>query len=250
MYRYLAWAGVLLLSFSSAVSTAAEAGEHRDKRALEVLEQMSSFKASLEAFRITGTSSRDVRLNAGLMMAVTEQVDVLLQRPGSINYSSFDGREYRRLILADGQLALSDSETATYATATVPKELDEALDVALDVYEIDLPLMDLMHKNVAERLLSSNDAVYYLGDRQRVGGVDCHQIAIRTEDVDVQLWVAQEGDPLPRKLVITDKWEGGAPRFVGRLQWDTSPDIPDGTFQFVPDEGAARIQFINTIADE
>jgi hypothetical protein len=85
--------------------------------------------------------------------------------------------------------------------------------------------------------------VLYLTDKSRVGGIDCHHLAIRAEEVDVQLLV-QEGDsPLPCKMIITAKWEAGSPRFNAYMNWNTEPDFAAGIFEFAPPADAVQIQF-------
>ena len=68
-------------------------------------------------------------------------------------------------------------------------------------------------------------------------------MAIRLADADVQIWVQQGDTPLPRRMMITSKWEGGSPRFIADLQWQQKPKIAPGTFDFSAPEGASEIQF-------
>jgi hypothetical protein len=125
----------------------------------------------------------------------------------------------------------------------VPGGLDAGMEYALETLGIDAPLMDLIYQDSFSRLAGTTDPVLYLTDKSRVGGVDCHQLAIRVEDADVQLLV-QEGDsPLPRRMIITAKWEAGSPRFNAQMNWNTQPDFAEGTFEFAPPADAVQIQF-------
>jgi hypothetical protein len=63
--------------------------------------------------------------------------------------------------------------------------------------------------------------------------------------VDFQVWVAQGGEPLPRRIVITYKDETGQPQFWADLSnWNLAPDVSDALFAFAPPNGAERIQFL------
>ena len=64
---------------------------------------------------------------------------------------------------------------------------------------------------------------------------------------DVQIWIASEGRPLPGKLVISSKWEGGSPRFVAFFKWDTDPAFEPDLFTFDPPDGAVRIEFLSDL---
>jgi len=91
--------------------------------------------------------------------------------------------------------------------------------------------------------------VLYLTGKSRVGGANCHHIAIRSPEVDIQLWVEEGDKPLPRQLILTSKWEGGTPRFVARMQWDLEPDFSNSDFEFTAPEGATRIDFVPTTVE-
>ena len=103
--------------------------------------------------------------------------------------------------------------------------------------------MDLVYKDAFTRLAGTTDPVIYLTGKSRVGGVDCHQLAIRVKDADVQMWVQEGNHPLPRRMMITDKWEAGSPRSSAHMNWKTRPDIAQGAFEFEPPEDSVQIQF-------
>ena len=125
----------------------------------------------------------------------------------------------------DGLLNVYSGKDKFYAQTTIPKELDSMLDFAVNEVGIDAPLLDFVSANVADDLLQDAEDVRYLGT-SLIRDEIFHHIGIRTADVDMQIWVALEGRPLPGKLVISSKWEGGSPRFVAFFKWDTAPRFP------------------------
>ena len=158
--------------------------------------------------------------------------------------NSFDGEANKGLFFNDGLLTVYNSENMFYAQADIPKEIDAAMTFALEELEVEAPFMDLLYKDGASRLLGAEETILYLTGKSRIGGVDCHHIAIRGSEVDVQLWVEEGDRPVPRKIVITSKWKGGAPRFVANLFWDTNPKFEPGFFEFKAPEGATKIEFV------
>ena len=103
--------------------------------------------------------------------------------------------------------------------------------------------MDLIRKDTKNGLIGPQHSVIYLTDKARVDGVDCHHIAIRGPETDVQLWV-QEGDkPVPRRFVLTSKWEGGSPRHSAHMNWQTEMELDPGIFEFKAPEGSMNIGF-------
>ncbi len=246
LHRLLA---VLLLAISVAVP-ASEVGPRRDARALELLRQMSSYKDSLIAYSVKGETSADIRLAEGLIVSNLSTITVVVSQPGSMHFRSQNGERDRELFVNGGTLSLSDSSSGDYVQLKVPADLDSALGLALDKHDIDLPLMDLVRTDTASHLLAPGDEALYLGNQRIVSGVKCHLIVIRTAELDVQVWIEDSKHPLPRRIILTSKWEGGSPRFVGNMQWNTKPDIKPETFKFTPAENASRIDFVTAEPDQ
>jgi hypothetical protein len=78
-----------------------------------------------------------------------------------------------------------------------------------------------------------------------VGGVKCHHLAFRGNEVDWQIWIEEGDKPLPKKFIVTSKWMTGAPQFTVTIKsWNLSPKLTDDMFTFVPPKGAQKIDFI------
>lgn len=222
------------------------AGEH-DERAIEVLKAWNNYQATLNAVVIRGTSLQDARLGAGLVVSNSEEITVSLKKPASLHLKQFDGVNTMEIFFHNGQLTTFDSGLGYYAQADVPKDLGAALDFSLEEMGVDAPLMDLVRANVFDQLAEIADSILYLSDQSLVAGAYCHQIAIRGTDLDVQLWIQKGEIPVPRRIMITNKWEGGAPRFVAEMDWTTAAKIDDSEFVFKAPEGARQIEFITSL---
>lgn len=232
---------VLLTAF--VFSTQAADVQH-DAKAIEVLERMVAYKSTLDQVVITGVTSTDARLWEGLMVSNTEEVTVSISRPGSMRITSFDGEATKGLFFDTGLLTFFNSANMLYAQAEIPEEIDAAMEFAMEELDIEAPLMDLIYQDAGSRLMTSDATILYLVDKARVGGVDCHHLAIRGAEIDIQLWVEEGDRPLPRQFMFTSKWEGGSPRFIANLSWETDPDFEPDFFEFKAPEGATKIRFI------
>jgi hypothetical protein len=230
----LSWPGLLLAQGAEPL---------RDEQAISVLKEMSTLLAGLEQFTVMGEGSADARLDAGLIVANPIEVTMKVNRPGSLQISRFDGLETQYLYVNEGTLTLYQTANGFYGSAEVPAGIEAAMTFALEDLGIEAPLMDLLHDDVLQHLAGSSDPVMYLTGSSRVAGINCHHIAIRNPEVDIQLWVEEGPRPLPRQMILTSKWDAGAPRFVARLDWDLEPRFTDIEFKFVPPEGATRIEF-------
>jgi hypothetical protein len=218
-------------------------GVRQDARAMDVLKKMSAYKETLDRVVIHSVSLTDARMGAGLMVSNSTEAKVSIDRPGSMLISSFDGVQNKELYFHDGTLTVFNSERGFYAQASIPREIEAAMEFALEELEVEAPLMDLIYRDASVHMIGSQETVLYLTDKARVAGTDCHHIAIRADEVDVQLWVEEGERPLVRKIMITSKWEGGSPRFVANIKWDVEPDFKSDLFEFKAPEGSINIGF-------
>lgn len=61
----------------------------------------------------------------------------------------------------------------------------------------------------------------------------CDHLAFRQAAIDWQLWVEKER-ALPRKVLITTRYEVGEPQWQATLDWNLAPTIDASTFVFQP----------------
>jgi len=224
-----------------AFATSASAQEVDAK---ELLEQMSAEIAGLDSFIVHGDAYADARLDAGQIIEHSSQVTLRLRRePGAIRITNRYAENTKEIFFNDGSLSVYSTNDNFYAQTEIPKGVDSMLDFAVNEVGIEAPLLDFVSANVADSLLQDAEDVRYLGI-SLIRDEIFHHIGIRTADVDIQIWVASEGRPLPGKLVISSKWEGGSPRFVAFFNWDTDPAFPHDLFRFEPPDGAVAVGFL------
>ena len=229
------------------------ADEHlirQDSKAIEVIQNMSTFTSSLDQAVIKGFSTADARLPAGLMVSNTAEGTITYRRPGSLRMTQFDGLQRKEIVFHDGKFTVFGTERNYYAQASLPENIDAALEYAIKDLELDLPLIELVYQDASKLLIRSGATIIYLTDKARINGVDCHHIAIRDDEIDYQLWVEEGARALPRQIMMTSKWEGGAPRFIANLSWDTNAEIDPAVFTFTPPEGSINIGFTGRINQE
>jgi hypothetical protein len=81
-------------------------------------------------------------------------------------------------------------------------------------------------------------------EQAQIAGVSCDHIALRGDQADLQLWVAQGNRPLLQRVVITYRREDGRPQFWANFtEWNLAPKVPDSLFAFTPPKGAVKIAF-------
>jgi hypothetical protein len=243
--RVLVLAAILLM-LAGVCTTASAAEDQKDAKALEVLNQMAAYTQSLDQISIKGEVFADARLDAGLLVSNSSEIEIKVDRPNSIYMKSFDGVNTKNIFIHKGELTIFNSGTNFYAHAKVPDNIEDAMQHAIDEYGLDMPLADLIFADSAIGLITDQDTVLYLTDKSRIGGVDCHHIAVRGDEIDLQLWVAEGDKPTPRKISMTMKWEGGSPRHTALMEFSPATDMDQKVFEFKPPEGAQEIKFVGS----
>ena len=232
----------LTATIAVSVFTISESAQVVDAKLL--LEQMSAEIAGLDSFIVHGDAYADARLDAGQIIEHASQVTLRLRRqPGSIRITNRNSEDTKEIFFDDGLLSVFSSSDNFYAQTEIPKGVESMLDFAVNEVGVEAPFLDFVSANIADDFLQDADDVRYLGT-SLIRDEIFHHIGIRSQDVDVQIWIATEGRSLPGKLVISSKWEGGSPRFVAFFKWDVAPTFPRDLFKFEPPDDAVEIEFL------
>ena len=212
-----------------------------------LLKQMGAEIAGLDSFILNGDAYADARLAAGQIIEHSSQVSLRLRRnPGAIHITNRDTENTKEIFFADGLLSVYSKTGNFYAQREIPKGLQAMLDFAVNEAGIEAPLLDFVSANIADDLVKDAEAVDYLGT-SLIRGEVFHHIGIRSQDVDVQIWIATQGPPLPGKLAISLKWEGGSPRVVAFFDWKINPDFPSNSFRVEPPDDALGVRFLTDL---
>lgn len=210
----------------------------------QLLRKMSDYLAGLEQLRVQTENSLEVILRSGQKILYDSPAECLIQRPNKL-YAERKGDIVNQKFYYDGKtLTLYNPDQKYYATVEAPPTIEDMLDfarVSLDVYA---PGGDLLYKDAYRVLMEDVVSGFYVGE-SIVGGIKCHHLAFKGNEVDWQIWIEDGDKPLPKKFIITTKWMTGAPQFTLSVKkWDLSPKFSEGAFTFVPPKDAQRIDFV------
>ena len=246
-------AALLLLAGGCAAPTAGpreDSAAGVDPKAAETLKQMGDLMAGAKAMFCRVQALIDRQQDTGQLVQFSRTTEITAVRPD---------RLYAKTIADDGAWAAwYDGKTLTllargpntYATEQVPGRIGEMLDTMADKYDLVMPMADLLVPDVRESLLANVDAGFYMGIRS-VGDRKCHHLLFRQENIDWQIWIDADGQPLPRKLVITYKLEPGQPQYVATFDdWNLSPTVSAETFAFSAPAGAEAVTMPSLLGKE
>ena len=221
-----------------------EAMQSIDPKADKILKQMSGFLDSLDQFSFHAENTTDQLWTSGQKLQFSKAVDVFVKRPDLLR-ANVRGDIVSQEFYYDGRtITLFSKNVNYYASLKAPPDIEGALDHAIDAFDLEVPLTVLIYRNSYAMLTESAQSGFYAG-LHSVDGIKCHHLAFTHDDMDVQLWIENSKTPLPRKLIITEKWVAGAPQFTARLtKWDLSPQLKESLFSFVPPDKAEKIEFV------
>jgi hypothetical protein len=221
------------------------AGFSEDNRAADRLRTMAAFLTGAQRVSVTIDSAYDVVQTSGEKIEFGERRVVTLRRPDRARIDVVGRDGSHRGVLFDGtQLAVFDLDQKVYATVSKPGTVDAAFDYFVRDLDMRVPLRELLSANLPQQLKDVLGHTRLVGEEQ-LGGIATDHIAFRGDTADVQLWIPRQGDPLPKRIVITYRLAEGQPQFkADRGPWNLSPDVPDTLFVFTPATGAEQIPIL------
>ena len=200
----VAWALTLwLLSTPGHAQQPSAANPEMDEQAMAVLQRMSEFLAQAQRFSVTVDTGFDVVQDSGQKIEFGETRQIVLRRPDRVRIEATKRNGSKSRMFFDGKdTAAFNTKENVYATVARPGTVDEAIAYFLNDLDMRLPLAELLSSQLTKTLAEHVRAAAYVESSQ-IAGVPCDHLALRGDQADLQLWVAQGNQPLPRRLVIT-----------------------------------------------
>ena len=232
----------VLAAADTPTTTAAE----QDPEAKALLMKMAEFMAKAPAFSMTLRSGYDAIQEDGQYIEFGEQRHILLHRPDQLRVETERSDGEQGLVLFDGkEITAFKADDNVFAQVEKPGTVDDALVYLVRDLQFTFPLARMLHSGFAQQMEKKKiTAISYVEENFLFDVVTDH-LAIRTEDVDMQLWIAQGDKPLPRRVILTYKNAPGQPQFRGDFtEWSLAPKIAADSFTFTPTAGAENVPII------
>jgi len=220
-----------------------------EQRAIKILKDMTQYLARAERFSVTSHEAYDAVQESGQKIEFGDVRKLTVVRPDRlrIEVERSDG-EKSSVIFNGKDLTVYTAKNNFYSTVSRPGNVDEIIQYAVNDLKIRVPLSTMLLSTLSSQLDDLIVSADYV-ETTTTTDVPCDHVAARTSrGVDLQVWVAQGSEPLPRRVVITYIDETGQPQFWADLSnWNLAPEISDDLFTFTPPDGAKRIQFLTEV---
>ena len=141
-------------------------------------------------------------------------------------------------------LTLYNASDKVYATEPAPGTIEEMLEFARSSLGLIIPAADLIYRNNFKLLMQDVTLAAVIG-KAAIGGVKCDHLLFSRPGVDFQVCIADSGEPLPYKYVVTDTATCALISISTVMSdWNVKPGVDDAFFNFVPPNGVKKISFM------
>ena len=206
-----------------------------------VLDRMTTYLRSLKTFQIESYPSRDEVSALGFKVHNNELSIVTVSHPNKLR-SVVTGDSRNRTYIYDGaKLTIYSPEDKVFARVDAPDSTAKLIGGLLNA-GIEMPMIDVLYQANAGTLTEDVRGGLLVGETM-IDGVACDHLAFRQATIDWQLWVEKGARPLPRKILITTRYEVGDPQYQATMKWNLQPKIDSSTFVFTPPEGVKESPF-------
>ena len=212
--------------------------------AQQLLKASTDFLASQQQFSAETRNTLEVVLKSGQKIEFNHIARVSAQRPNKLR-AERSGDLVNQVFTYDGKLlTLFNPQDKAYAQVAAPDTLEAMLEFARTQLDIVAPAGDLLNKNAYEILMDGVTDGFVVG-KAVIEGVRCDQLAFRAPHVDLQVWIQEGAQPLPRRFIITTRDLPNAPQFAVTItKWNLLPKFGAQTFTFTPPAGAKKVDFL------
>jgi hypothetical protein len=217
----------------------------RDQAARALLLGMADFMARAPAMSVTMRSDYDAIQADGQRIQFGERRRILMQRPDKLRVDVERSDGERGMVVFDGRwiTAFKPAENV-FARVEKPGTLDQALVYMVRDLRATLPLARMFTTGFPVDLDRRATTVIFV-EECSLFDVPTDHVAVRSAEVDLQLWIARGAQPLPRRVVITYKNAPGEPQFRADLyDWNVPAKLDAAAFAFVPPAGAEQIMYL------
>ena len=220
----------------------------KDSEARTILLKMADFLAKAPAFGVTIRSGYDAIQADGQRIEFREERRIVLQRPDRVRVDVELSDGDQGLVLFDGkELTVFKAGDNIYARVEKPGTVDDAMVYIVRDLQIALPLARMFLTGFPQDLEKMATSIRYV-EEHFLFDVPTDHLAVRSAEVDLQVWVAQGETPLPRRIVLTYRNAEGQPQFrADLLDWDLSPKVGADRFSFSPTAGSEQVPLLAPI---
>ena len=169
-------------------------------RGRELVKSMCDKLAAAQMLSFSTKEVTDKVRRDGQKTTLNHTRDVVVRRPDRL-YSKQVGDQNTETWYDGKHVTVALHKDKVFAQARSPETIDATVDAATQRFGVVLPIADLLYSQPDKHLIGDDMTGGYQG-RETVDGTDCHHLRFIAPAVDWELWLPEQGDPLPKRLKI------------------------------------------------
>jgi hypothetical protein len=224
------------------------AADEADARA--ILAAMSDYMSAQQTFSFDFDSTLEVVTTEDQKIALASSGTVAVARPGLIHARRQGGFADMEMAYDGIVFTLIGHNANVYAEVALEGTIDSMIDTLRNDHGVVLPAADLLMANPAEILMDGVTDVKDLGSGV-IGGQECDHIALRSDELDLQIWIAQGDAPYPCRYVLSARTVAHQPQYTLQIDdWETDVESDDLTVTIPQDAQGVDLDSITLLSQE
>jgi hypothetical protein len=194
------------------------------------------------AFSFAAHTIRVYAGKEGEPLHIFHTLEVTVRRPNRLLVTR-DGDDGASKLVYDGKtLFVYIADGNRYASIPVPDTIGGMMRVAMGRLGVDFPLADFLTETPDKAFLSGVVSGG-VADTVTIDGTRClHLFFTQPPGIELELWLENNAQSLPRRLIVTYRALPGQPNFIATFaDWNFSIHPADADFAFVPPAGAVKV---------
>lgn len=212
-----------------------------DPASIQALKDMGAHLRSMKRYSVSTELTGERVLADGQKLQHTAAAELDIVAPNQLRARMHSARSERE-IYYDGKLATIFLPQQKYYSSV---EFAETLGVLVakleERYGVEVPLYDLFTWGTPAAPLDKIESGMNAG-QDLIGADLCDHYAFRQGNFDWQIWITAGNNPLPRKLVITNRADEARPQSVTLMDWNLKPKFKETVFKFSPPKGSTAVE--------
>lgn len=234
---FLVFCALLSAPHTAMARKKAPAANAIDPTAVALFEKACAHLTGLKGYSFKADVLLDLVYQKTAKIQLARKMEVSVQRPNAFKIVT-TGDDAAVTSIYDGKtFALLLGDKKSYGQLPAALDTDGLVQLLAEKYQLESPLGDLLVNAPCAKMGYVSASYLGLG---LVGETRCHHLYFQGVDIDWQIWIEDGPNPLPRKLLITEKRMPLAPQFTAFLSNWRVADNPPATFDVTPPKDFAR----------
>lgn len=215
----------------------------KDSTALYLFDRMASVIGELQSCSYTLQRSEDVLVNAygPEKHFATDKVQLVGPDKMTVQTQGDDG--HKGFWYNGKFIARYNYNENNYTVVEAPDNIIAMIDTIHHDYGLDFPAADFLNPNFTDDLVAQFDNIVFLGKR-KIEEQECFYIMATNKDLNIQFWIGDGANTLPKKFLITYKNKDNQQFEATFKDWILNPVIPSSVFDFLPPPGSREVAIL------